>query len=652
MTLNIHRRAFLGSSVLLCALPAKLFASQSKKVVLRFAVLSDIHYPGNPAANEVKRFKKALEFIRYYAKFDAMVVAGDMSNRGIIKEIGPFKKDLDEGKPKDIRTLLCMGNHEFWGGSRELWEQTFETPGNTHEIVNGYHFIGISPEKGTCRNGDYLYCKDWVREQLDKAEKDTPNQPIFVFQHYHLSGTVYGSLKNHNVSGTNDLNDLFEKHPRVIHFSGHSHYPIRDPRSAWQGAFTAFGTGTLSYMGVQRQEPGCSNRPEGAFNVAEFYVVEVDETGSVILRPYDLIAETFADFVYTVAEPGHADKYLYTDARYKRTKKPYWKSGSAVAVENVHFMGATFRFPQAMDDEKVHSYRLSFYRRNGNNWSEPFHYYAWSNYFYHHMPEIMTVPVNCLESGSDYRLEIRARDCFQHESEPLTAVEFRTTDDPVTPELRHAPHPKADVLAIRFQEPGPVNLPNHDTMKKPVETFGKPVIANDVAEFNGKSDSYIVRFNADEYAQLNRRISFGTRFSFKEFSPDKKTESIFSNTEQGGYGLSLDHTKKAIVLWLDIQGRYVNLSTPVTPGEFHTAYVVYNGTEVLLYLDGKPVAKSKHSGEIHYTKNEKSRAFCIGGDIDHRGLTSNHFEGKISFAEVYSWALNSEQIKNLSQNEV
>lgn len=652
MSKNISRRHFLGSTLLLCTLPTHVFANRKNEVALRFAVMSDVHYSGNLNAPEVARFKKALDFMRRQANFDAIVVAGDMSNNGTAEQITPFKQHLDEGLPATVRRLICMGNHEFYGGSKSLWEETFRQPANTREVVGGYHFIGISPEKGTAGNGDYLYCMDWIEQQLDIASKDAPEKPIFVFQHYHITGTVYGSLPDDNSSGTIDLFKLFQKYPRIVDFSGHSHYPITDPRSAWQGNFSAFGTGTLSYFGMTPKEPGCPRRVPGAFNVGQFYVVEVLKDRTVVLEPYDLITDAFYDTVYIITEPGNVEKYLYTDARYQKAGKPSWKPGAFLTVQEVEPLGATFRFLQARDDDKVHSYRLSFRRQAPDGTVEPFVFHAWSNYFFNNMPPVLSVPVYCLEPDSQYQLSVTALNCFQKESDETLDIEFRTPPDAMLPPDHAADRPGANVLDIRFAEGGAVNAPSNDDMKKPVETFGKPSIVPEAggfaARFDGKADAFIVRFSDADYAKLRRRISIGTCFSFKEFSQERRTSTVFSNTEFGGYCISVNNQNKGVDFWINIGGNYEILSHPITPGGLHTVFGTYDGKEIVLYVDGKAVVRRKKSGPIHYPTIEAAKAFCVAGDITGEGKPSNYYDGTISFARVYAWALREDQVKNLS----
>ena len=54
----------------------------------------------------------------------------------------------------------------------------------------------------------------------------------FVFLHQHIKDTVYGSQE----WGTQDsakINAVLKEYPQVITFSGHSHYPLDDPRDRY-----------------------------------------------------------------------------------------------------------------------------------------------------------------------------------------------------------------------------------------------------------------------------------------------------------------------------------------------------------------------------------------------------------------------------------
>lgn len=654
---QIGRRNFIAGSALLAVCPRTLFAQDENDILLRMAVMSDVHFNGKPDAEEVKRFSRALAFMndwsakRPYPKFDALLVAGDMSNNGTEDQIGLFKKTMDAGIRPGTQTILCMGNHEFSGGNHELWQSVFGVPDNARYQVNGFSVIALSPEKGNCKTGDYAYRLDWLRGELDKAYAEDPKKPIFLIQHYHISETVYGSLNGDNW-GTADLVELLKDYPTVIDFSGHSHYPINDPRSAWQGIYTAFGTGTLSYF---EMEGGHYDKfPPGFKAAAQFYVVEVHRDNSVVVRPYDLITNSFFDVVYRVAEPGNAATYLYTNKRYETAGKPAWKEPASVSLENPTCFGATLQIPQARDETVVHSYRIDLEKKTDDG-NEPLEsVYAWSQYYFNAMPDPLTVEVDTLEPSGNYHAAITAINPFGKESDEKLTVEFQTPADTDDTTDRDAPAPEANVLNILFGESGAVNRPvGNPRFIKPAETRGKPNIFRDetlgafAASFDGAKDAVKIVFSDTDYARLRRRVTLGARFRFEKWP--ESTAVIVGNTEGGGYSLELNAKTKRLEFWIHLDGRYLILSSECEPGRWNTAFGVYDGKNATLYLDGRPVDQKPASGRLTYTTNEKARAFFVGADVNQDGNGVAFFRGDIAFARVCDWALTSEQIKNLSE---
>ncbi|MDO4569143.1 MAG: LamG-like jellyroll fold domain-containing protein [Planctomycetia bacterium] len=667
----VSRRRFLATSAVaasaLLFVPRNAFADSPSDVVLRAVVMSDVHYSGNPRAAEVSRFETALQFMNDYSAsqpyphFDALVVAGDMSNNGTENQIGPFRDSMDKCLKPATKRILCMGNHEHWGGNPQLWERVFGMPANKRTEINGFQFLTLSAERGTMKDGDYSYAIDWLKKELNAATAADPNKPIFLVQHYHVANTVYGSCPPDNW-GVNDLVELLPNYPRVIDFSGHSHYPINDPRSAWQGTFSAFGTGTLSYY---EMTGGKYNRfPAGHRNAAEFYVMEVHRDNSVVLKPYDGHTKTWFDNVYIVAEPGNAKRYLYTDARYETTKAPEWQEGAQVVVGDLTPGGGTFRFPQAQyegHDNIVHSYRLDFERKvsptrdaSEEKWVPAAAQYEWSGYYFKDIPESMSVSTAALADDTDYRLSITALNCFGKESMGTLHAEFKTPKDPNECVDRNAARPQANILDVQFSESGPTNTPmNKRPTQKTVEVYGAPRFVSDVAlgcvvaQFDGAKDFCKVKFSAQEYARMSGSITMAAKFKIDAFSD--KNSDVFANTEGGGYCFEINAPARELEFWCHVAGRYQIVRAPISSGEYISAFGVYDGSHVILYINGREAARVAASGQITYTSREAARAFCIGSDISSRGDGSNFFKGTVAHARLYGWALTPEQIKNLSE---
>ncbi len=363
---KISRRNFLGSVFLLASVPTSVLAASEEKEesVLRYAVISDVHFSSNPNSNERNRLQKALAYLGK-SKFDALVIAGDVTNHGYTSELELFRNTLYEGLPEGTQALICMGNHEFIGkndharagGAHQHWENIFQKPVNTHTVIKGFHFIGVSPDRGNGRAGDFGSSMNWLSEQLKEAAKDNPKRPIVVFQHYHVSETVYGSCGIDHW-GIPDLKPLLDEYPQVINYSGHSHYPSNDLRSVWQGNFTAFGTSTLSYY---EMTGGIFEKfPSGHRNAAQMYIVDVKKDFSMYLKIYDVLTDSFFPTSYIVAEPGNISKYIYTNQRFETSSAPKWEGASEVKISDIQPSSVVLTFPQAYDASQPESFIGSY----------------------------------------------------------------------------------------------------------------------------------------------------------------------------------------------------------------------------------------------------------------------------------------------------
>ncbi len=267
--------------------------------VLRFAVCSDVHLSGEKDDVNAKEFREF--FTQSYAygnespvykNLDAVMICGDMTEWGREKEYAMFSRIIDEELKGDTKSLVCMGNHEFIE-EREVeginafdnYKKYVGENVDTHEIINGYHFIGLSYSD---KDENYDESKvNWLKAELDKAVADTGDKPIFVFQHPHPTLTVYGSIHWSEIK----ISSVLRKYPQVIDFSGHSHYCSSDPRSIHQGTFTAVGTGAITGL------IGNINYLDGDAGTtipsASYDIVEVDTQGNVRIKIFDAYNDMF-----------------------------------------------------------------------------------------------------------------------------------------------------------------------------------------------------------------------------------------------------------------------------------------------------------------------------------------------------------------------
>ena len=249
--------------------------------VTRFAVCSDLHIRGE-GDERLSRLKKLMRLS--YAGLgtvDAFLFVGDLTDHGTREELSAFWSAVTGEKRPGTRVFSVLSrHHDNWEFGRDgektglgYYEEITGLPTSFSDFLGPYPLIGVS----TCEAPGVYYTEaqvEWLEQRLSEAEKASPGLPIFVLQHEHVNGTVFGSFPEDGWGG-DWFTETLSRHPRAVHFSGHSHYPLNDPRSFWRGAFTAVGTGAVSYAeltvdGVRKIHPA------GFEEMAQGWLVEAE----------------------------------------------------------------------------------------------------------------------------------------------------------------------------------------------------------------------------------------------------------------------------------------------------------------------------------------------------------------------------------------
>ena len=282
--LGMTRRDFVGGVLSAGAFAGCNVISDTVGVIgekprLRFGVVSDVHVRlakgGRSIAPgyETDSLEKAFTWFRDNGA-DAVVIAGDMADCGIVGELKAIADVWFRVFPNDrapdgrrVERIFVCGNHDVSGmdnGIRvfpdveerrresiatdlaKAWDGCFHEEYRPFFVksVKGYdffcaHWRADVPTNGYREKG-CTGCDDAFRGLMAKCD---PARPFFYIQHPHPRGTVYGKCAWGADDG--ESTKLLSAFPHAVALSGHSHEPLTNDLAIWRGTFTSVATGSL-----------------------------------------------------------------------------------------------------------------------------------------------------------------------------------------------------------------------------------------------------------------------------------------------------------------------------------------------------------------------------------------------------------------------
>ena len=368
------------------------FAAKDKTAfvpVMRFIAASDTHIKENDDTN-TKRISKMMK-LAYdlsdrdpaYQKLDAVLIAGDLTDRGTKPAFDIFWNTLSSSLREGTQFLgVVAKNHDGYELSRTEERSYYSSlTGNDadfHTVIGGYHFIGLSVSSNKLYHYDFGQLT-WLKKQLDAAVAEDPNKPVFVTHHEPARGTVYGSSL-YDGWGVPYFKPILDQYPQVVDIAGHSHYPLNDPRSIWQGNFTELNTGAIYYAEFTIDTYRAYD-PADCFEVGTFWIVELDARHNMRLRGFDVEAGTqlIETFIKNPADKNNRD---YTPAKRKAEASAPAFSKKAQLKITPTFGGCEVEAPYAKstDGMPIVLYRIQAYDAFGalvaKDWALPKYYRA------------------------------------------------------------------------------------------------------------------------------------------------------------------------------------------------------------------------------------------------------------------------------------
>ncbi|MDR1581854.1 MAG: metallophosphoesterase [Prevotellaceae bacterium] len=397
----------------------------------RFIVISDTHFGNTMGEGPMTKVPKALKNLTGKTpKADAVFVVGDITNDGLSRQYDQLLSVFDDkaNVPEGMPVYFMMGNHDNYSGANAASEymSKIKQPLHQYITIKGYPFITIS-ETGPDQNDFNAAAVKFLSDNLAKATKDYPGKPVFVFIHVPTINTTYGSWVSGALAdggwSTDKFKSTLDKYPQAVIFSGHTHYPLGDPRSIHQDRFTAINTASTTYSEVEANIGlDVGTLPAGHDNITEGLIVSVKENGDVELERWDTYRNEEILPRWLLGAPHDGTAFTYKN----RTggSAPAFGEGDKPVVGNISSNSCSVTFPQASDNEVTHHYKVEIL--NGDNVAGKYTVFS-GFYLSSSMPDSLKVSIDGLPANTSCTARVTAYDSYRQASAPINVV-FQTVE--------------------------------------------------------------------------------------------------------------------------------------------------------------------------------------------------------------------------------
>lgn len=642
-------------------------------IVFSFGAISDTHVSGT-SNDSGKKLTSALRQLKSKAQekdedgLDAVVIAGDLTDTpgSASTQTGYFKSIYEaELKPAQVPMIYTIGNHDANSGyrwssntvqsaramSQALGADYFLTDQDPQMrenfecrdcLVDGFHVLCVTPNS-SCPVGYYGNVVLWLDQKLKELTEADPERYVFVNTHPMIENTVYGSLLGapsgeaisdiwYSSAGdywaTRALTETLAKYPQAVTFGGHLHFPLHDPRSIWQGAFTSFGCGSVYYMAIENgkyENMKSATVMNDSYEVSDGWLIQIDRNGNLRATAMDFSNQAQIGTPYEIPFP-HSDKShltRYGAERAAANQAPVLDPERLqMTTRQVGSLTSTVvEWAKASDDEFAHHYVLTVTKDGATIASKKY----LSDFYRHPLPsgmkETWSVSLGSLASGT-YQVTLTAYDSWDASA---TVTKSFTIEGP-------EPMQKGLYADIDFNDgavrdsKGKLTVTNKGAALAPVsvthagQSYTVPAMQ--------AGDSKYVECQFKEILSSAEMASFMSEgFSFETMFLDRApgagsnpTHGIFCGTQYGGWGLALRSSRVPyFVVGENSYNSYVILDANGTASQTELTHVmcVYDPSakKATIYINGSASASKSISGSFYPGSGETFNRFCLGADI-------------------------------------
>lgn len=324
---------------------------------IHFGVLSDTHLMDDKSLQDDK-FETALEILKKKSngKLDAVVIAGDVTDNGEIKSYDKVNKIYNSILGDSCQRLFVMGNHDYYNklnpkeAQKRFCEKTMMNL-DERKVIKGYNFILVNTLDSSLEGTFDDNTLENLKKNIEAAEGEGNNKPIFVIVHQPIKDTVLGSTRK----CTDKLGEVLKDYPNVICISGHSHCPINDERSIYQKDYTCINVGGMKRIGLEDTAINIKDIKKTEFSMG----LLIDVKGSkVTVTRIDFMNNREFKNKWVIDTAVNKDQFKYTAARKLERKCPHFNDKAKIDIVSVGKDNIKLKFSKANHDDFVYCYYI------------------------------------------------------------------------------------------------------------------------------------------------------------------------------------------------------------------------------------------------------------------------------------------------------